>query len=188
MSAALELAGDVLRAKGEAAHRWVVDTRRMASLMAGVVKYDDSALVDSDIAQAQSIRDQLEQVRLHFDTGSAVVRSEDAVTIRRVAALVTKLAGLAFVAGLRLSVEVIGHADATGSESSNVYLSAERAHMVTALVAAAETSAGAVTTAKRNSQPLFSNAGPAAENRIVRFTVRLRPEGMEPFSSRKTRT
>jgi len=176
----LKLAGDILQATGEAPHRWMVDTRRVASLIPGVVKYDDSTLVDSDIALAQSIREQIEQARLHFETGSAAVRPEDALTIRRVAAMVTKLAGLAFAAGLRPSVEVIGHADATGSESSNLYLSTERAQMVTAQVAAADPSAGAVTTAKRNSQPLFSTAGPAAENRIVRFAVRLQPAGLEP--------
>jgi OOP family OmpA-OmpF porin len=176
----LELDGDVLRPKGEAPHRWVVDTRRVAPFVPGIAKYDDSALVDSDMAQAQSLREEIEQVHVHFDVGSAAVSRESAAIIDRVASLVTKLGGLAAAAGLQLSVEAIGHADATGTEATNLSLGGERARIVTARLAAAGAGAGIVIVGTGNGQPFLSIAGPAAENRIVRFAVRLKSDGTEP--------
>lgn len=64
----LAFEGETLAARGRASHRWIDDARRFAPLVAGVARFDGSALVDVDREQLRDAAVRLADRVLRFDT------------------------------------------------------------------------------------------------------------------------
>lgn len=119
--------GDTLVATGSASSEWVIETRRLASFVPGIVRYNGEGLV------AVSIPDLLNQINhaaIHFSLGSATVEPSEHSSLNAVLVALRDLDQAVAQSGQRLRLEVLGSADGTGSATLNLQLSKQRAEAV----------------------------------------------------------
>src|SRR5208282_321826 len=126
----LAVESGVLRARGEATAEWSRGLETRAMLIAGVKAVDTSGLLLPGQSEFVRRLGQLAGDRVQFSEGSAEIRSDQRAAIEAVAAHLKTLDGLAQEMGEELSVEVVGHTDSTGPDSTNKRLSQYRAARV----------------------------------------------------------
>ena len=180
---ALDMAGDTLRLRGSAPLEWVGATARRASLPPGVSALDLSALAPETPPALAELEREIEQQRVLFDVGSAVLGPAARATAARVAASVVRLEAGAAAIGSRATLELVGRTDPTGSDSANQALSRVRAETVLAALTRLGVPAGAArVSAAGTSHPLL--AGDPAErariNRSVSFEASMGWKASEP--------
>lgn len=127
-----------LVARGSASHEWIVQARRLAPIIPGVLSFGERELVDRDLARSEmeSLKRQIEQRAIRFAVGSAELTTDQRDELNRVMTEIGRLGLLARSQGTQLRVEVWGHADQSGSQEINDRLIAARAEqVVSALVA-----------------------------------------------------
>ena len=121
----LKLTDGVLAAEGFAPHQWILDTRRVARLLPGVSQFREDKLFDL-------VR--IENPLLMFDLDQTQIRSDQQGTLDQ---LLSEVAHLRQLAGeKRVTFEITGHTDGSGTESRNSALSQGRADTVAALLKA----------------------------------------------------
>ena len=128
----------VLTAHGSASHDWIVQARRLAGVLPGVVRLGEDSLVDIDSAlqEIAAVREQIEQRSVRFATGSSEITPDQQPELNTVMALIRRLALLSESRKTPAVVEVLGHADQTGTQDINDRLIVARAdQVVSALVA-----------------------------------------------------
>lgn len=127
-----------LLARGSASHEWIVQARRLAPIIPGVVRLDEHELIDKDLARSEmeSLKRQIELRAIRFAIGRAEITSDQREELNRMMTEIQRLGLLARSQGTQLRVEVWGHADQSGSQELNDRLIAARAQQVmSALVA-----------------------------------------------------
>ncbi len=125
-----------LVAAGRAPHPWVVAARRDAAGVPGVVAYDDSKLVDTDLDEIEKLRAQVESFSARFAFGSSDLAESQVAVVGDMAIAALRLAEAARRAEIDLQIQVVGHTDSSGQEERNVRLSRDRADRVIALLVA----------------------------------------------------
>jgi outer membrane protein OmpA-like peptidoglycan-associated protein len=168
-SASISFKDGALVVRGYASHDWIVQSRRLAYLLPGVARMDDSELVDSDNAHAgiESLRHDIEQGVIRFAVGSSEITPDQQAELERALALIGRIAMLSQSRAQRMRVEVLGSADPSGSQEINSRLVAARAEaVVSALTALGAKQSGV--------EVVVSNVpGTILEHdRTVRFKVR----------------
>jgi len=126
----LAMESGVLRARGEAPAEWSHALESRALLIAGVKAVDASGLLlpgQGDFARQRGL---IAGDRILFGAGSAEIRADQRAALDAVVAHVKTLDRLAQEMGEELSVEVVGHTDSTGPDSTNQRLSQYRAGRV----------------------------------------------------------
>jgi OOP family OmpA-OmpF porin len=127
---------------------------------------------------------EIEGERILFGVGSAALRGTAGAAVTRVAERFLRLENSAAALGARVTPELVGRTDPTGSDSANQALSRERADAVLGALAARGVSASATTVrALGTTQPLPGSdpAERARINRSVSLAVNVSPEsGGEP--------
>ncbi|HEX8922601.1 MAG TPA: OmpA family protein, partial [Pyrinomonadaceae bacterium] len=127
---------NTLYATGSAPHRWIVETRRLARVIPGVERLDEAGLVDTNLSEAQAIKDRIEKRVVIFVLDTTELATGQGDELDALAADLKELYRLAPAAGKSLRVEVIGHTDKMGTEETNLQLSRERAEQVRAALLA----------------------------------------------------
>jgi OOP family OmpA-OmpF porin len=128
----------VLVARGSASHEWILQARRLAPIIPGVVRFGEERLVDRDLARSEmeSVKRGIEQRAIRFGVGSAEITEDQRNELNSVVSEIQRLGLLAGSQGTQARVEVWGHADQSGSQEINDRLIAARAGQVlSALVA-----------------------------------------------------
>jgi OOP family OmpA-OmpF porin len=169
----LALAGDTLRLQGPAPHRWLASTARAAGLPAGVAALDLSGVVPDLPPELSGRVAEVEQERVLFAVGSALLDARARAAVARIAAALVRVQSAAAVLGAGATIELQGRTDPTGTDAANQTLSRERAETVLNALAAQGTSPADVrVNALGTTNPLAQ--GDPALNRSVSFTVSLR--------------
>lgn len=120
-SVRLLLNDGLLEAEGFASHQWVVETRRMARLLPGVTQFRENKLFDLE---------RIENPLLMFDVNQTQIRADQQEKLNE---LVVDIAHLRQLAGeKKITLEITGHADGSGTETQNSTLSQGRAETVAA--------------------------------------------------------
>jgi outer membrane protein OmpA-like peptidoglycan-associated protein len=119
-----------LVAAGSASSRWIAEARARSRGIAGITRYDDSALADADAGRLDALRRRIEGRVLLFPRGSSELPPAESAKLRDAATDVGEAARLAEALGRTLQVEVIGRGDSIGSEETNLALSRRRAERV----------------------------------------------------------
>jgi len=132
----LKFGGGVLSATGVARRQWIADAQKFARAIPGVTSFDDRDLIDEDLKELESLRRQIEQHAVRFVVGTAQIAPGQNEELKALIAQVQKLIALAPAAGRALKIEIIGHTDTEGDESSNQRLSEDRASRILAMLAA----------------------------------------------------
>ena len=120
-SVRLNLNDGLLEAEGFASHQWVVETRRVARLLPGVSQFREDKLFDLE---------RIENPLLMFDVNQAQIRSDQQEKLSQLVADITHLRQLA--GEKKITLEITGHADGSGTETQNSTLSQGRAETVAA--------------------------------------------------------
>ena len=128
----LEARGSALVAAGSAPNRWIGEARSRSRAIAGISRYDDSALTDADAARLDSLRRRIEGRVLLFPRGSSEPSPAETGKLGDTVGDVKMLARLAAALGRTVRLEVIGRGDSVGSEETNLVLSRRRAERVAA--------------------------------------------------------
>jgi len=127
----LSFANGVLTAGGSASIEWIRESARIAPLVPGVARYDDSALLDSAAAQ---IAQGLSASNLLFARGSTAFEPGSEQVLTSHLERIRQLDALAQAADRTFTIEIVGHADGDGSPETNESLSVSRANIVRAAV------------------------------------------------------
>jgi outer membrane protein OmpA-like peptidoglycan-associated protein len=124
----LSFGNGTLRASGESPHGWAKMMRARAPLIAGVKALDESGLDDADSLAPQKAA--VESAILYFGTGEAEVRADQRERLAQAVKAIQALLLKAETLPANVVVEVIGHADSTGAEGTNFFISQQRASQV----------------------------------------------------------
>ncbi|HXG63686.1 MAG TPA: OmpA family protein [Blastocatellia bacterium] len=134
----LTVADGALRAKGVAPGDWITEARRLARALAPVARFDDDNLIDADSVESrmEEVRQRIEEIAIPFAVGSAEIPADQDNAVERLRVAIQELEELSQMVGRSFRIEVIGHADETGSREVNRRLMQERAATVRAVLAA----------------------------------------------------
>ncbi len=127
----LHIEKETLVVTGSAPTEWAKDTRRLALLIPGISQYRDEGLVTTSIPV---LLDRVNRTVIHFRSGSSTVEPSARAVLDAVATMLRELDRAALQLGQRVTLEVLGSADATGSAVLNLQLSKQRAQAVLAIL------------------------------------------------------
>lgn len=126
-----------IRASGSAPQQWVDKARAfMLTLPAGAPKVDLSALKDVQDPDYIRLRDAIQAQLIHFDFSVPRPAADQESKLDAVAADMRELVKVARALGFPVKVTIVGHADATGKDTSNLALSVGRAEVVRSMLRA----------------------------------------------------
>ena len=131
-AATLALQNGVLYARGEAPRRWQETFRERAPFVAGVKAADISGLTNTDHSEFSVLKKSLETTIILFPVGVAEVPADRKVELDKLAKDIREVIARAGALGDSVSIEVVGHADDTGTDAHNIQLSDRRARAMRA--------------------------------------------------------
>jgi len=133
----MTLDGKTLVAKGEAPHVWIMSATRKAPSILGLEKIDFAGLIDSELKSIHESVARIEELKVYFKTNSIDLADGQDGIIESIAAELKNLHTLATGAAIDYTVQMMGHADSTGTALRNMELSQRRAQQTRALLAGA---------------------------------------------------
>jgi OOP family OmpA-OmpF porin len=125
-----------LSAEGIAPHQWIAEAQKLARAIPGVTAFDDSNLIDEDLKEPELLRRQIEQHFIRFVVGTTQIAPAQSAVLEDLSARIQKLVALAPSAGRTVKIEIIGHTDAEGDETTNQRLSEDRAARILSMLTA----------------------------------------------------
>lgn len=126
-----------IRATGNAPQYWMDKARAfLLTLPAGAPKVDLSALQDVQDPDYVRLHDAIQARLIHFENNVARPGASQEPELDAVAAQTHELIQVSRTLGFPVKVTIVGHADATGKENSNLALSLGRAEVVRSMLRA----------------------------------------------------
>lgn len=154
-----------IRATGSASQRWLDKARAFAlTLPAGAPTVDLSALKDVQDPDFIRLRDAIQARLIHFDFSMPRPAADQEGKLDAAAADMRELVQVARTQGFPVKVTIVGHADATGKDTSNLALSIGRAEVVRSMLRARGVDPGLLTV--RGAGPLEPLRPGASENEM----------------------
>ncbi|GAA4348922.1 hypothetical protein GCM10023165_35170 [Variovorax defluvii] len=136
-SVSMVLAGGGIRVTGNASQRWLDKARAFAlSLPAGAPAVDLSELKDLQDPDFIRLRDAIQARLIHFDFSMPRPAADQESKLDASAEDMRELVQVARTQGFPVKVTIVGHADATGKDTSNLALSIGRAEVVRSMLRA----------------------------------------------------
>jgi outer membrane protein OmpA-like peptidoglycan-associated protein len=126
----LNVSDGVLRPEGEASAIWEAEVRNRAPLLPGIRSVDFSQLTDTDQAEFDRLRGLVEAAIIRFPLSSAAPMPGDLETLRQLTPEIRSLFEKAQLLRKSMEVDIVGHSDSLGEESTNIPLSQSRADRV----------------------------------------------------------
>ena len=124
----LKLQDGILSADGFAPHQWVVEVRRIVKTIPGITRYQEDNLVDVDLRDINLTREKINRQYLLFNLSETKIEDGHKGVLEDLAADMTKLFKLGQVMNKHVRIDIVGHADASGSEKVNMEISTKRAN------------------------------------------------------------
>jgi outer membrane protein OmpA-like peptidoglycan-associated protein len=129
-SVALRVRDGVLQAAGEAPAAWVAGVRERALLVPGVRGADLGQLNDTDQAEFARLLRMVQSAVVRFPLSSSTPLPGEMESLHRLASQLKLLFGKAQLLHRDVQLELVGHSDSSGEESTNKPLSQSRADRV----------------------------------------------------------
>lgn len=123
----LQLQEGVLVAKGEAPALWIADAGRLSRAISGVLGYDASELVESELTELRNLKQKIEERVFRFQVGTASLLPGQETEFETLSSDLLRLVASAKPLRKKVTVEIRGHTDTTGDEIGNRELSQARA-------------------------------------------------------------
>jgi OOP family OmpA-OmpF porin len=126
----LRIEDSALVAEGIASRAWIAEARRLAQMISGITAFREEKLIDKD--GIETLKQQIEQSSITFDTGSAELLPNQDGALRKIASDMQALGSLSQEIGKAIRVEISGYTDQSGTEESNQRLRQQRAETIRA--------------------------------------------------------
>jgi outer membrane protein OmpA-like peptidoglycan-associated protein len=126
----LTVADGVLRAQGVAPDDWVASFGVRSANMPGVRDVDTSQLIGANEAEFRRLTNLIRATLITFPVGNADLSPAQEASLKLLAPQIAALLQKAALLHKSVAIEVIGHSDSTGLESTNEPLSRNRAEGV----------------------------------------------------------
>ncbi|QLE54581.1 OmpA family protein [Nostoc sp. TCL26-01] len=120
----------ILTANGSAPRQWILATRKLWSFIPGITQFKDKNLVETELADFASYKQQIEQQVILFSEGSPQFFPSELQKLSKITPLIKKLLVTAKYLDKDVSIQIIGHTNTTGTESRNSQLSQARANQI----------------------------------------------------------
>jgi len=168
------VADGVLHARGVAPDDWYASFSSRAAMIPGIRDVDAPRLISATESEFDRLESVIHSTVLTFPVGSADLVPDQAASLKLLAPEITALLQKAQLLHKSVVLDVVGHSDSTGPESTNQLLSRDRAENVTRLLARAGAARGLLhPTGVAASEPLRPETDEQARqyNRSVTFSV-----------------
>jgi outer membrane protein OmpA-like peptidoglycan-associated protein len=126
----LNVRDGVLRPEGEASTTWAAQARERALLMPGIRGVDFSQLTDTDEAEFRRLQGAIQAAVIRFPLSSSTPMPGELEALPGLAAQIKSLLQKAQLLHKSVELDVVGHSDSSGVESTNQPLSQSRADRV----------------------------------------------------------
>ncbi len=130
----LNLENDILSAHGSAPHQWIVESRKLAKDIPGLRQYTDDGVADLEVKEMEMAAQRVGQQYLLFPSNQKSLLPGQEAKVEVLVGDIERLLRLSQTLEKKAVIEIIGHADSTGSESTNIQLSKQRADEVLTLL------------------------------------------------------
>jgi len=127
----LSMKDGVLSAAGAASPRWIAILRDRAQWIAGVRELDDTKLQDANAIALKDAKSSVESIALLFPVGSSTLVPGQDQKFAQAVKSIQEIVAQAVALNENVQIEVVGHTDNTGVETTNLPLSKQRADQVT---------------------------------------------------------
>ncbi|MGC2333147.1 MAG: OmpA family protein, partial [Candidatus Acidiferrales bacterium] len=131
----LGIADGVLHAEGVAPDDWLASFPWRAAMIPGIRGVDALRLISASEAEFQRLEGMIRSTVLTFQVGGADLAPNQAASLKLLAPEITAFLQKAQVLHRSVVLEVVGHSDSTGPESTNQLLSKDRADNVASQLA-----------------------------------------------------
>ncbi len=166
----------ILRARGAAPHRWVVEAGQLARTLPGIDHYHDDDVLDTDVRELEAYKMKIEHLYFQYPRGSSAISEALKEQLELTSETIKKMDTSAQRAGKHVHIDIIGHADEIGSETVNLAISQRRAARLLAKVDS-PTLAHVTMTARGIGTQMTRSDGSSdrdpASNRRVSFNLRI---------------
>jgi outer membrane protein OmpA-like peptidoglycan-associated protein len=126
----LDFRNGALIANGTAPHAWIAESRRLARVIPGVDRFDESHLLEAEAQEMYALKKQIDSHVFRFTVGTADLLEGQDEIVRATAKELDRLSSVAVQMKKDLKVQIIGHTDTTGDEKGNRQLSTLRAETI----------------------------------------------------------
>ncbi|MGD8769689.1 MAG: OmpA family protein [Desulfobacterales bacterium] len=130
----LEFKNGTLKVKGLASYQWFVETRRIVKAIPGIVNYQEDNVVEADLKNIEIISEKIKKQTLLFHIGETEIEPDHMDILNNLATDISKLYDLAQNFDKQIYIEIVGHADSTGTEKTNMEISLKRANNVMSIL------------------------------------------------------
>jgi outer membrane protein OmpA-like peptidoglycan-associated protein len=169
----------VLRLTGQAPTTWAASVRDRAAMLPGIRELDTSQLTDTDQAEFNRLKGAIQSAVVRFPVGSAALSPDEADALGTVASQVNALFEKARELRKDIVLEIVGHSDSTGVETTNRPLSQSRAERVLWQITRAGTPKAALRTrGVADREPLRREENEEARQYNRSVTFRVNPAGV----------
>jgi len=120
----------VLQVSGSATADWVHETQTKALLVPGIRSVQFAPELEPEHQAFVEAKAAVESMVIKFPVDSAILGTSERASIRKLAQNVQSLLAAAQALHQEVSIQVVGHTDSTGAETSNLTLSQQRADRV----------------------------------------------------------
>jgi len=134
----LEQRGRTLHASGNAPRQWIEQTRNAVQSLSGITDYDDGGLADSDQKEWDTLAGEVNDAVFYFETGRNVLMPGQENNLQVFIEKLKRLLALSDLLIRPIKIDIIGHADRTGTDAVNQVISRRRAQAFADLLAAAK--------------------------------------------------
>lgn len=120
----------LLQVKGSASHKWILKLKNLWNFIPGVIKLDRVNLVPTELNQLHSYKRDIEQTQILFKEGTTNLLPAEDKKQENLTVNLQKLLDTAQYLEIEARVQIIGHANTKGSETTNITLSQKRARKI----------------------------------------------------------
>jgi len=125
----LSVKDGVLHVEGQPTAKWLTDLRSRALFLPGVRAVDLGRFTPEQLAFDEA-KSGIQAAILKFPTGSATLSGAELASLRNVASQLKEIFSSAAALHATMTIEIVGHSDTTGAETTNQNLSQRRADRV----------------------------------------------------------
>ena len=120
----------VLAISGEAPHTWLLRVRAESASIPGVTSLDESHATDLDNTAFQQLKTAIEKTSVYFPSGRDDFGTESFATLSQLPDEIRRFQAAARRLDIGMTIEIVGSADAPGTEATNMNISSRRADAV----------------------------------------------------------
>lgn len=170
----LEFNDGILTISGSANHQWIMEMKGIVRGISGILRYDDTNMVDIDLQDYNALKDKIENYFFLFEFRSTEMVGKQNDYLQAFIKDIKKLLNLAKILKRTVHIDIIGHADSIGTEEINLQISQERADKILSMMVSEGIEANNFTTTGVGSKDPLREEKTTQDreiNRRVTFTV-----------------